>query len=99
MASRVIRDFRPLIMAAVITLALVLMSAPAKAHHGADFAVPLAAFIAFGALAHHGHHHYRHYHGHGYHGHGHRPHHRPYRRHSYSHGGYHRPHYKHHRKW
>ena len=96
MASRVIHRVRPALIAATLVLALASVSAPARAHHGADYIAPLAAFIAFGALAHHSHHHhYRHR----YYGHGHRPHYRPYRRHSHSHGGYYKPHHKRHRNW
>ena len=58
-------------------------SAPARASHDHDIIGPVAAFIALGALLHHGHHR-RHEHR-GYHGH-YQQHHRHHRRHSYSHG-------------
>ena len=97
MISRAINGFYPAAAAGVLLLALAFASVPAKAHHDADIVAPLAAFIAFGALLHHGHHHRHHRHGH--HGYGHRPHHRPYRRHSHSHGGYYNPPHKRHRNW
>ena len=85
------------LIAAGSALVLALGSAPAKAHHGHSIVGPAVAFIALGALLHHGHHqhhgHYsRHYYRH------HRPHYKRHRRHSYSHGGYYHPrrkHYKH----
>lgn len=89
-----IRKFGILAAAGLVVLAV--SSTPARASHGNDLIVPLAAFIAIGALAHQHHDHYRysyHYHGH------YRPHHRPYRRHSYSQGGYRAPGHKHHRNW
>ena len=89
--------------AAAGLLLLALSSTPARAGHGSDLFVPLAAVIAIGALAHH-HSHYRyeyryrshyrpHYQPH------YRPHYRPYSRHSHSHGGYGAPGYKHYRNW
>ncbi len=90
-------SFRPLVLGAVLSLAMAVSPAQAHHNHRADIVVPLAALIAIGALYNHGHHrhsthrHYyhsykkRHRHHHGY-GHSHK-------RRSYSQGGYHR--YKH----
>jgi len=78
-------------MAAASVVVFALASAPASANHGHDILGPAVAFIALGALFHHGHHghHGRHYGRH--YGH-HRPHHyKHHRRHSQSHGGYHKP--------
>ena len=88
-------------MAAASVVVFTLASTPASANHGHNIIGPAVAFIALGALLHHGHHgHYRH---HGRHYGRHYGHYRPHRykhhrRHSYSHGGYHnkrRKHYKH----
>ena len=68
-------------------LVLALASAPASAHHDYSIVGPAVAFIALGALFHHGHHSHNGYGGHNY---GHqRRHYKPYRRHSRSYGGYH----------
>jgi hypothetical protein len=86
-------------MTAASVVVFTLASAPASAHHGHNIVGPAVAFIALGALLHHGHH-GRHYGGHygGHYGH-YRPHrYKHHRRHSHSHGGYHkkrRKHYKH----
>ena len=88
-------------MAAASVVVLTLASAPASAHHGHNIIGPAVAFIALGALLHHGH---QRHHGHyGRHYGRHYDHYRPHRykhhrRHSHSHGGYHskrRKHYNH----
>lgn len=69
-------------------------AAPVSADHDSPNLAPLAAFIAFGALLHHGRHHvHRHYH---HYRHAPRYDHPP-RRHAHSYGGYSRPgkHYTH----
>lgn len=72
------------------SLALGSLATPVSADHGGANLAPLAAFIAFGALLHHGRHHgHSHYYRHEY-RHGPRRHHSPYR-HSYSRGGYAHP--------
>jgi hypothetical protein len=83
-------------MAAASVVVFALASAPANAHHGHDILGPAVAFIALGALFHHGHHgHYGHY-GHRRHYGHYRPHqYKRHRRHSHSHGGYHKPRRKH----
>ena len=84
------------IITAAGMVALALTSTPARANHGDDLLLPLAAFVAIGALAHqhHSHYHYQ------YRSYGHyRPHYYPPVRHSHSHGGYQAPRYKHHRNW
>jgi len=82
-------------MAAASVIVFALASAPASANHGHNIVGPAVAFIALGALLHHGHFqsHHRHHYGH------YRPHrYKHHRRHSHSHGGYHkkrRKHYNH----
>ena len=102
------------ILAAAALLALAAASTPAKASHDSDIIVPLAAFIAIGALVNSQQHSYYRYsyrshygppyhgshYGSHYHGsHYHGSHYQPHIRHSHSYGGYSEPRYKHHRNW
>lgn len=77
----------------LLLLSLAMVSTPSRAHHGHSIVGPAVAFIALGALLHHGHHshqyHYRHHYRHHY---------KPRRPHNHSRGGYHTPrrhYYKH----
>lgn len=95
MNTKGVKKYR--LMAATSLVVLALASAPANAHHGHNYVVPLAAFIAFNSLFHHNHH--GHHHRYRHHGHGGHHRYRHHRRHSHSHGGYHKPRRNHGKHW